>query len=309
MKKIIKSTVITTCLMSLCLYGVYKAPLRYGNTVFSMNDKKNDDYGSGNIKYPTNLSDKEGLFDITKFEVECNNKNVILKYTMAQMNNSYDNTNGFSHLLLDTYISVNEEGLLTTLEYGAAVTFNEDYPWMYHVRITPEEYYIEKIIDIEHKITERVECELDVKDNTIYISTLKENMDENLKESKYYVFSGGYDVLGSDKYRVVGADENEWYFSGGIDSLYQPNVIDIVNPVQKSILTYFMAPTYAVLSPVYNQIHQMLFRKELLYALTILLFGIKYAIIGKDLIKEKKVKDDEDVIEENATVDDEDNTN
>ena len=288
MKKIIKSTIITTCLMSLCLYGTYRAPLRYGNTVFSMNDKKNDDYGSGNIKYPTNLSDKSGLFDITKFEVESNKDNVVFKYTIAEMDNCYDNSNGFSHLLLDTYISVNEEGLLTTIEYGAAITFNENYPWMYHIRITPEDYYIEKLVDIEHKITERLECELMVSDNKIHISTSKENMNENLKESKYYVFSGGYDILGSDKYRVVGADENEWYFSGGIDSLYQPNVIDIVNPVQKSILTYFMAPTYAVLSPAYNQIHQMFFRKELLYCLIILLFGVKYIILSRDFMKEKR---------------------
>lgn len=281
--------------MSLCLYGIYTASLRYGNTVFSMNDKKNDDYGYGNIKYPTNLSDKSGLFDITKFEVESNKETVTFKYTIAEMDNYYNNTNGFSHLLLDTYISVNEEGLLTTLEYGAAITFNEDYPWMYHIRITPEEYYIEKIVDVEHKISERIECDLEVLENNIYISTSKENINENLKDSKYYVFSGGYDVLGSDKYRVVGADENEWYFSGGIDSLYQPNVIDIVTPVQKSILTYFMPPTYAVLSPVYNQVHQMLFRKELLYVLTILLFGTKYVVLGREFIKEKrKVEDRKD---------------
>lgn len=288
MKKNLINFITTTCIMSLCLYGIYSAPLRYKDVVFSMNDKKHDDYGSGEIKYPTDLSEHKGLFDITKFEVESKKEDVIFHYTMSNMDNYYENTNGFSHLLLDTYISVGDEGLLTTIDYGAAITFNEDYPWTYHIRITPEEYYIEKIIDANHKITERLECDFELVDNKILISTKKENISEDLKDSKYYVFTGGYDILGSDKYRAVGANESEWYFSGGIDSLYQPNVIDILHPVQKNMLTYFMAPTYAVLSPVYNKAHQMLFRKELLYAATVILFGIKYTFLVRTSMKERK---------------------
>lgn len=291
MKKPVISTILTTLVFAGSLFLINQAPLRHGNVVFSMTDKKGDDNGAGKISYPSKIKDEKGLFDITKFEVKKDNNEIEFTYELANINNQYNNTNGFSNVLIDTYISVGDEGLNTTLEYGAAITFNEEYPWMYHIRITPEEYYIEKVVDVVNKETEKIECDFELKDTKLFIKTDLKNIEENLKESKYYVFTGGYDILGSDNYRKVVSEESEWNFYGGIDSLYQPNVIDVVSPIQKNMLVYFMPPIYAALSPVYNQVHQLLFKKEILYLIALILGTLKYLNIYKEYKLEKKDTD------------------
>ena len=256
-----------------------------------MKDKKYDDYGSGKIVYPTKLGDEKGLFDIVEFSVKNNKSEYLFEYELANINNNYSNANGFSNILIDTYISVDKTGLLNTYDYGAAITFNENYPWKYHLRITPEEHYVEKVTDLANRITEKIDSDLILEGKVIKVLIKKESISENLKKSKYYVFTGGYDILGSDNYREVVKDEDEWNFSGGIDSLYQPNVLDVVNPVQEQMLLYFMPPTYAILSPVYNQLHEALIKKEYIYILIFIFFGYNYRytyrLYKKELKKEK----------------------
>lgn len=297
MKKIRASFILTTITLIVCLVLTHNSSLRLGNTLFNMNDKKYDDYGAGKLQYPTNLKDEKGLFDITNFKVKKIKDEIVFEYNLSEINNKYNNTNGFSNVLIDTYINVGEDGLLTTLDYGAAITFNEDYPWTYHIRITPEKYYIEKITDKINRITEEIESSLEVEGKAIRIKTKKENITENLKRGKYYVFTGGYDIFGSDNYRRVVADEDEWDFYGGIKSVYQPNILDVVSPMQERMLVYFMPPMYAILSPVYNQIHQILFKQEFIYGLILLFFTYKYITIYKQYKKieeengDKKEKD------------------
>lgn len=300
-KKILLSTVFTTLIFITSCGLIYNAPLRHGDVVFSMTDKKGDDNGAGKVKYPDGLQNQSGLFDITKFEVKQSNKTTEFIYNLANINNEYENKNGFSHVLIDTYINVSDEGLNTTLEYGAAVTFNENYPWLYHIRITPEKYYIEKITNTTTREVESIDCEITLEGKTIIIKTDSKNINENLKLAKYYVFTGGYDIFGSDNYRRIVSEENEWNFYGGIDSLYQPNILDVVSPVQKNMLVYFMPPMYAILSPVFNQTHQLLFKKETLYVLAIMLFGIKYFSLYRQYKKEKSISN-EDITEVNIDV-------
>lgn len=292
MKKIYKSIILTTLTLIVCLIFTHNSSLRLGNTIFNMNDKKYDDNGAGKIQYPTNLKDNEGIFDIVNFKVKKEKDEFSFEYRLSNIINNYNNTNGFSNVLIDTYISVGKDGLLTTFDYGAAVNFNEDYPWTYHIRITPEEYYIEKLVDKVNRVTERLECNLDVDGKTIKLTTSKSNIGEDLKKSKYYVFTGGYDIFGSDNYRRVVDDENEWDFYGGIKSVYQPNILDVVSPIQERMLVYFMPPMYAILSPVYNQAHQLIFKEEIVYLLIIILFGLKYFNLYKQYkeIKEADVE-------------------
>lgn len=287
MKKIKCSIFVTTLFLIISLVFTYNSSLRFGHTVFTMNDAKNDDYGAGNIKYPLNMNEKQGLFDLTRFSVKNVKDEISFEYQLSTIDNEFENQNGFSNVLIDTYISVDNEGLLTTLEYGAAITFNENYPWTYHIRITPDEYYIEKVVDKITRETERIDCTVDVIENKIKLNVNKDDIKENLKKSKYYVFTGGYDIFGSDNYRRVVNEEDEWDFYGGIKSVYQPNVLDVVSPIQERMLSYFVPPVFAVLSPVYNQTHQLLFKKELVYLLTFAFFGYEYVSLYKKYKKEK----------------------
>lgn len=289
MKKLRNSSIITTLLLIISLFFIHNSSLRLFNTVFVMNDAKNDDYGAGNVKYPLNMKNKQGLFDLTKFSVKKTNKEISFEYILGDINNEFENKNGFSNVLIDTYISTGEDGLLTTLEYGASITFNEDYPWVYHIRITPEESYIEKLTDKVNRETEVIESKLEVVENKIKLIVNKDEIKENLKESKYYVFTGGYDIFGSDNYRRIIDEEDEWDFYGGIKSLYQPNILDVVSPIQERMLSYFVPPVYAVLSPIYNQAHQLVFKKELVYLMTFAFFGYEYFSLYKRYKKESNI--------------------
>lgn len=297
MKKLKISTFITTVLLSMSLFFTYNSSLRFGNEVFTMNDARDDDFGAGNIQYPLNISHKKGIFDLTKFTVKNNKDKTSFEYILGDINNEYNGKNGFSNVLIDTYISTGEDGLLTTLEYGAAITFNENYPWTYHIRITPDEYYIEKLIDKVERQTERLDCNLDVIHNKITLTIAKNDLKENLKNSKYYVFTGGYDIFGADNFRRILDEEDEWDFYGGIKSLYQPNILDVVSPIQERMLAYFVPPVYATLSPIYNQTHQLIFKKELVYTFTLAFFGYEYFNLYKRYKKEKETskKDEKDV--------------
>lgn len=286
MKKVKRSVLITTLFLIISLVFTYNSSLRFGSTIFTMNDEKNDDFGAGDIKYPLNMKEKHGIFDLTRFSVKNTKDDISFEYYLNNIDNEYNNKNGFSNVLIDTYISVGEDGLLTTLEYGAAITFNENYPWTYHIKITPEEYYIEKVTDKLSRETERIDSKLEVIENKIKLNVPKEQIKGDLKKSKYYVFTGGYDIFGSDKYRRVIGEEDEWDFYGGIKSLYQPNILDVVSPIQKRMLSYFVPPVYAVLSPIYNQTHQLIFKKELVYLLTLVCFGYEYVALYKRYKKE-----------------------
>ena len=285
MKRTTIRYILTSIALCFCLGLVTQAPLRDINTPFIMNDKKYDDFGAGNITYPKSIN-KEGVLDINSFKVSNKKDTIEFQYTMRSIDNEYDSENGFSHLLIDTYISVDDKGLLSTIEYGSAISFDEENPWKYHIRITPEDYYIEKLVDINNRKTKKLkDVSLEIKGNKIKLSLPQSSLQENLKKAKYYVFTGGFDVFGPDNYRRVLDEGENWYFSGGIKSLYQPNVIDVVSPIQKEMLVYFMPPQYSVLTPVFNQLHQRIFTKEILYITILIIFSLKYRSIYKKGIK------------------------
>lgn len=271
MKKFKRNLFISIAILAIILFAFLKLPLRSMNTIINVTDEKYDDYGAGSIKYPTDLKNQKGLYDITNFKLDKKDNSLEFKYTMSNLTNSDKGKNGFSNVLIDTYISTDSTGLTSTLEYGAVVRFNSEYPWKYHIRITPDNYTIEKLTNEQTRETEKIEGDVKVSGDTIILTIDSENIAENLIDAKYYVFTGGYDVFGDDYYRTVQDKEDTYKFSGGISSLYQPNVIDVVSPVQKDMLKNFMPPSYATLSPVCNQSYQKYIFQEYAIILWILL--------------------------------------
>lgn len=280
MKRTTIRYILTSIALCFCLGLVTQAPLRDINTPSLFID-----FGYVILPAPKSIN-KEGVLDINSFKVSNKKDTIEFQYTMRSIDNKYDSENGFSHLLIDTYISVDDKGLLSTIEYGSAISFDEENPWKYHIRITPKDYYIEKLVDINNRKTKKLkDVSLEIKGNKIKLSVPQSSLQENLKKAKYYVFTGGFDVFGPDNYRRVLDEGENWYFSGGIKSLYQPNVIDVVSPIQKEMLVYFMPPQYSVLTPVFNQLHQRIFTKEILYITILIIFSLKYRSIYKKGIK------------------------
>lgn len=268
-KKILFNNLIYIVLIAVCLF----LPLNSYTNIFYMKDKVGDDYGCGDIKYPKNqLFNKKSLFDIKEYKVYKDSDNYCFKYDMANLDNSLNLKNGFSYVLIDTYISTSSVGLTSTLNYGACVKFDSNYPWKYHIRISPNDAYIEQVENIKtSKVSKNTNIILKKDKNSLILKVNKKYFSENLRTAKYYVFTGAYDVLGPDNYRRVVKEPSDFNLYGGNDSLYYPNVLDIVHPSQEKMLNSYIPPNYAVISPVYNNKFNCYVYKEFFVAILIIM--------------------------------------
>lgn len=246
-------------------------PIRTKSDVFLIRDKKGDDYGDGNIKYPTYLKDYSNIFDLREFRIKDNEEFYNFNVKMTNIINDSNDEKSFSHLLVDIFISVDDSGLIIPLNYGSVVTFDKTSPWKYHVRISPTESYFEYFEDMATLKTNKIECDVSVDKNTLTLDIPKEYILEDLKSAKYYIFSAGHDLFGPDEYRMVVKDESEYQFYGGIDSMQQPNIIDTFNQKQEKLLAFFIPPNYAEIYPVYMIGVQKYILKEYIYMLIILI--------------------------------------
>lgn len=278
------SLILKTIFLITMIITIAILPIRTANTLFVMKDSKGDDNGAGNIQYPLYLKEYSGLFDLREFKVKEDDEFYTFNVRLSELNNDFDGENGFSNVLIDIYISTDSIGLTVPYSYGSAVTFDSQNPWKYRLRISPNQGYFEYISDFSSLKVEKIECEVNVKGKSVSIKVEKDLIEEDLRKAKYYVFSAGYDILGPNEYRQVLKDESEFEFSGGIVSMYQPNVIDTFNKTQDKMLDFFMPPNYATVYPIYAVGIQKYLLKEYLY---IMVFVLGAIILNLEFKKQK----------------------
>lgn len=280
-----KSLIFKIMLLVAMIVTITILPMRTANTLFTIKDSKGDDNGGGNIQYPLYLKEYSGLFDLREFKVKEDNEFYTFKVKLSELNNDFDGDNGFSNVLIDIYISTDSNGLTIPYSYGPAVSFDSQNPWKYRLRISPNQGYFEYISDFSTLKIEKIDCEVDVRGKSVLMKVKKSLIDEDLRKAKYYIFSAGYDVLGPNEYRQVLKDDSEYEFSGGIVSMYQPNIIDTFNRTQDKMLNFFMPPNYATVYPVYAIGIQKYLLKEYLY---IMVFALGVIILNLELKKIRK---------------------
>lgn len=280
-----KSLIFKIMLLVAMIVTITILPMRTANTLFTIKDSKGDDNGGGNIQYPLYLKEYSGLFDLREFKVKEDNEFYTFKVKLSELNNDFDGDNGFSNVLIDIYISTDSNGLTIPYSYGPAVSFDSQNPWKYRLRISPNQGYFEYISDFSTLKIEKIDCEVDVRGKSVLMKVKKSLIDEDLRKAKYYIFSAGYDILGPNEYRQVLKDDSEYEFSGGIVSMYQPNIIDTFNRTQDKMLNFFMPPNYATVYPVYAIGIQKYLLKEYLY---IMVFALGVIILNLELKKIKK---------------------
>lgn len=280
-----KSLIFKIMLLVAMIVTITILPMRTANTLFTIKDSKGDDNGGGNIQYPLYLKEYSGLFDLREFKVKEDNEFYTFKVKLSELNNDFDGDNGFSNVLIDIYISTDSNGLTIPYSYGPAVSFDSQNPWKYRLRISPNQGYFEYISDFSTLKIEKIDCEVDVRGKSVLMKVKKSLIDEDLRKAKYYIFSAGYDILGPNEYRQVLKDDSEYEFSGGIVSMYQPNIIDTFNRTQDKMLNFFMPPNYATVYPVYAIGIQKYLLKEYLY---IMVFALGVIILNLELKKIRK---------------------
>lgn len=261
-------------------------PLRTKSDIFLITDKKGDDYGDGNIKYPTYLKDYSNIFDLREFKIKDKGEFYDFNIKMTNIVEDAIQKNGFSHLLLDIFINADDSGMIIPLEYGPVVTFDTSSPWKYHIRISPTESYFEYFEDMSKLKTTKIDCNVIINNNILSMEVPKEYILEDLKLAKYYIFSAGHDLFGPNEYRIVGKDEAMYQFYGGIDSLQQPNIIDTFNQKQEKLLAFFIPPNYVEIYPVYMIGIQKYLIKEYVY---IFITGLSLILLYGEYKKCKKV--------------------
>ncbi|HET6867021.1 MAG TPA: glucodextranase DOMON-like domain-containing protein, partial [Solirubrobacteraceae bacterium] len=91
-----------------------------GNSVLDVSDPDGDDNGPGTYQYPTAADFHAGAFDLERFRVNEDGKNVYLQATLRNMDQTFGET--FGAQLLDVY--VHQPGAASTSTGAAASTFN-----------------------------------------------------------------------------------------------------------------------------------------------------------------------------------------
>lgn len=203
--------------------------------VFSMNDPAGDDYGAGNLVYPSRreFQDHPGLFDLRQFRVLEEGEAILFDLTFGKITNPWSTPEGFFHQLVDIYLdSAPEAGRTDTLRPGANVRFSPDFAWDLLIQIRP--FGGSAVYDARGRVLAgKGQGTVNVGvmgGNTIRFSAPRSIVGAPDRTWRYYVLVGGYDPFGPDHYRMVKARAGAWLFGGGEESKYQSNVIDLLAP-------------------------------------------------------------------------------
>lgn len=111
---------------------------------FSMRDPRGDDKGPGTYLYPLRFDNREGFFDIEKFQVEDGGANIVFRVTTRRPIQKFrpdgsSEAKGWFLQLLDIYIDKDHKtgsGVTRTLP-GRFVEFAEDSAWEQVLLVTP----------------------------------------------------------------------------------------------------------------------------------------------------------------------------
>lgn len=262
--------------------------------LFEMEDPEGDDYGPGTYTYPTHdfFSPYKGLFDMTRFVVSFDASSVYFDITFKEIQNPLDAEEGFTHQLIDIYISTGHEGGRTeTLKKGAYVTFDPKHPWNLYIRGGPwqiSRFYTQADDGMSQGLSKGIRTELLPDGKTIRIAVDKGLTGEPSKGWKYYVLVGSQDGFGPDEYRPVMERATGWDFGGGRDDDFDPNVIDMLAPPngrhsQEKMLSSFnpQEGRLATISPVGPggdfSIYSFFYRPEYLIALVAIILLVYIA--------------------------------
>lgn len=273
-------------LIGLMLILLVSAPVVTAQeALFEMEDPEGDDYGPGTYVYPTSeqFTPFEGLFDLRKVRVEERESDYIFRFKFGTVTNPWHAPYGFSHQLIQIYIDNQDSGATTVFKKGANVRFSQEFPWNKLIKITGWNIKVFGYQDDPSRESKQVaDAEAEVlEDKQTIQAWIPKGLIGDLDSAYYYVLVGSLDGFSYDNYRPVTEEVDDWKFGGGTDTQYNPNVLDILVPEdksQKEILSGYdvEAEELATLYPVGNDsiISSKLLLTVILLAVIVLVFVI-----------------------------------
>ncbi len=246
-------------------FSYRQAAARYHSyrVIFDMEDAAKDDRGPGTYKYPTDsiFDPKSGHFDLLRFTVSTEANQYFFDLKIGKVTNPWGAAEGFSHQIAEIYIANgSENGRIETFKEGARVQFSPQYPWTSMIKVVSfkkSAVYAATDDDNSEGRSEGVMAALQPDKETIRVTVPRQYIDGDPYQWRYYVIIGSQDGSGPDNFRPVLAKVSQWNFSGGTNTRFHPNVIDVLAPAsgpdsQEKMLGSFNVAKgrYALLQPV-----------------------------------------------------------
>lgn len=261
-KRRVISIALTVLLLIALPAGIfYLAFERYDSeqTIFTMNDSRGDDHGPGKYKYPwaSIFDPKKEHFDLVKFSALSMRGNYCFDMVFPRITNPWGAPEGFSHPIIEIFLSDGTQGRTEPLKQGANVIFDAQNPWSYMIKVVSfnrTAVYTARDSEDSEGNTEGVKAGLMPDKKTLRVTVPRELLPGDPANWGYYVLVGSQDGVGPDNFRKVNASASQWNLGGGSDSDYDPNVIDLLalpGRQERMLESYNeLNKTMAVISPV-----------------------------------------------------------
>lgn len=199
-------------------------------------DPLGDDFGPGDYVYPANPIYGKGSFDIERFTVARDEKEVVFKVKLAELSNPLNGRGGFSLQQIDIYIDLNNRpgaGSRFLLPGRNAYVKSSD-AWEFALSANGWRSVLYKLDSLGNpqKACD-IKSEVDEEENTVTIFLPRDIVRGNPDNWGYVPLVMTYDVEGDGSAWDIGEvreEPDEFHFGGGINRYLSPNIIDVVLP-------------------------------------------------------------------------------
>ncbi|NPA74767.1 MAG: extracellular solute-binding protein [Euryarchaeota archaeon] len=213
--------------------------------IMDIHDNIGDDNGNGHYVYPTagDMWPNKWLFDITDLKIF--NTSYVLGFefhfrSMGKVVNGKPIWNpkyGFSQQMINIYIDTDRKkgsGQINMLE-GAYAQVRSDFAWEYAISARGWDVYVQKsdgtvIRNGVSAIADFNETTHTWDNNTVTVRISLSIIGKNFRHYGYVIVVGSQDEYGPGKWRIVNKNVGRWNFGGGTDTIYDPDIIDMITP-------------------------------------------------------------------------------
>ena len=193
------------------------------HTIFRRRDPKGDDFGGGQLTYPSHEVYIAGLFDLEEFRVARAEHSVFFDFTFASLTNPFGAPEGFFHQRIEVYVSTGDSGGQTAISLGShQFQTSPDFNWNLRLQIAP---FGESALWLDGQVSNKsgtgLPCFVLADTKTIRLEVEKTLIPEPTTDWHYIVLVGAFDGLAQDYWRDVGA--GPWQLGGD-----GPPIIDLL---------------------------------------------------------------------------------
>ncbi|GEM_PF-89476 len=215
--------------------------------IMDIKDHIGDDNGNGHYIYPTagDMWPNKGLFDITDLKIFNTSYVLGFEFHFREMgkvvngNPIWNPKYGFPHQMINIYIDTDRKrgsGNINMLE-GAYAQVRSDFAWEYAISARGWDVYVERSDGSIQRngvsaLADFNETTKKWDNNTVTVRISLSIIGKNFRNYGYVIVVGSQDEYGPGKWRIVNKNVGRWNFGGGTDTIYDPDIIDMITPVE-----------------------------------------------------------------------------